>query len=238
MFRIAVCDDDKSELELLGDYAVRYSMQHKTDVTVKGYLSGEELLENYKKGEFDLIILDVEMGEMNGILTADRIRHIPDHEVDIMYLSNFPQYMQASFGVRAAQYLTKPMTYEIFEKRIGEIMEYLSEEKEKIIEIVSEKEKHYIKEQEIISIEAVRGKLIIRTEQDELIARGKIKDYEQVCKKYMIAPNRSILINTRYIRSVRDNNIVLKTGREIAISRKRIVQVKEDISRNISERIF
>ena len=237
MFKIAACDDDPSELTLIKGYVQRYSIRYNNDLTFDGYNSGEELLKDYEKGKYDLMFLDVEMGKMDGIMTADRIRHIPDHDVNIIYVSNYPQYMQASFGVRAAQYLTKPISYEIFENKVNEIIRYIAEDKDKVIEIEAERDKYYIRESEIISIETDGSKLLFITESDFIRARGKLSDYAKKCEKYMVMPNRSTLVNTRFIRMINNSEIVLTNGRRVGISRNRRTVIKQDINRNLRERL-
>lgn len=237
MLNIAACDDDPAELALIEGYVQRYSIRYDNEITFAGYSSGEELLKDYERGKYDLIFLDVEMGKMDGIMTAERIRHIPDHDVNIIYVSNYPQYMQASFGVRAAQYLTKPISFEIFENKVNEVIRYISEDKDKVIEIDAERDKYYIRESEIISIETDGQKLLLITEDDTIRIRGKLSDYAKKCEKYMVMPNRSILVNTRFIRMLNSNEIVLTNGRRVGISRNRRMLIKQEINRNLRERL-
>ncbi len=237
MFRIAACDDDPAQIKLLQQYAERYSIQYDNLLEMDGYKSGESLLQTYEKGQYELIFMDVEMDKMDGIYVAERIRHIPDHDVIIMYVSNYPQYMQASFGVRAAQYLTKPLTYEIFEKKINEIFDYLKEEIERVFDFIYEGEHYLVKESEIISIESDGAKLDVYTIRDHIKPRGRLKDYINKCQKYMISPNRSMLINTKYISKFNGNNIVLTDKRIIPISRMRAPEIRAIIGKNITERL-
>lgn len=237
MLKIAVCDDDESEIMLIKGYSERYSVQYDNFLEFTSFHSGEELLKRYKKGDFDLILLDVEMGEMDGIYVADQIRHIPDHDVNIIYVSNFPQYMQASFGVRAAQYLTKPLSYEIFEEKINELIAYITEDKENIIDVNYEGEHYFVGETSILSIESQGTKIRINTDKASFLIRGKISDYKNVCAKYMIMPNRSMLVNTRYIYRISGNVIELSNGQEIRISRRKIAEIKKEIGKNLSRRV-
>lgn len=237
MLNIAVCDDDPAELLLIKEYIARYCVKNDDSLTFTGFNCGEELLADYRKGKYDIIFLDVEMGKLDGIMTADRIRHIPDHDVNIMYVSNYPQYMQASFGVRAAQYLTKPISFETFESKIKDVLSYIEEEKDKTIELVISDERYYFKESDIITIETEGQKLLFTTENTSVLVRGKIRDYEKKCEKYMVSPNRSVLVNTRFIQKINGKDITLTNGRKIAISRQRCAAVKQEISKNLSARL-
>ncbi len=180
MLTIAVCDDELNEIEKIQDYGTRLAIRQNIEVKVDGYLSGEELLSQYEIGRYQIIMLDVEMGATDGILTAGRIRRIPDHEVIIMYVSRYPQYMQASFDVRAAQYISKPMSYDVFEEKIINALRYHEEEKEQYILFTYENMKYQIKDKDIILIESTKkGNRILRvtTKQGEFDAKGTLSDY-------------------------------------------------------------
>ncbi len=237
MLKIAICDDDEAEVKLIKEYANMYSIQNDNQLTCTGFHSGEELLSNYHKGDFDLILLDVEMDKMDGIYVANQIRHIPDHNVNIMYVSNYPQYMQASFGVRAAQYLTKPLSYEIFSQKINELIAYMTEDKEKVIDILYESEHYFVGEASIVSIEIQGRKLRIETEKESFIINGKLNEYRDICEKYMIMPNRSTLVNTKYIYKINSSEIELLNGKKIPISRRKSNEIKEAVGRNLARRI-
>ena len=90
--RVAICDDDEyvdSEIEgLLLDFGDRYKI--KFDITL--FSDGKELIDSYKGGEsYDLLYLDIEMKELNGLETARIIRNI-DKLVLIIYVSGHKSY--------------------------------------------------------------------------------------------------------------------------------------------------
>ena len=63
----------------------------------------------------------MEMPGRNGIETAQEIRNLPDRNVLIAFITSFPEYMQDSFDVQASQYLTKPISYELFEQKLDRL---------------------------------------------------------------------------------------------------------------------
>lgn len=48
-----------------------------------------------------------------------------------MFVTNYPEYMQQSFDVRAAQFFSKPLKYEIFKEKMNKILDYMSCEEDK-----------------------------------------------------------------------------------------------------------
>ena len=57
---IAVCDDDTKIQSIVQEYICKYSMEKDMDIKVDCYDSGEELCNQYQRGKYDLIFLDIE----------------------------------------------------------------------------------------------------------------------------------------------------------------------------------
>ena len=86
MLRIAVCDDDERVLGRTLDLLKHYE---RVPLQVDGYLSGEALLAAGKV--YDILLLDIDMGGLDGIETARRIRAV-DKEVKLIYITNYSDY--------------------------------------------------------------------------------------------------------------------------------------------------
>ena len=72
MIKIAVCDDEKQVRLRLLTIIQQYFNENNREVWVAGFKKGEELLN--AKTRFDIIFLDIEMPELNGIETAKILR--------------------------------------------------------------------------------------------------------------------------------------------------------------------
>jgi len=110
MIRIAVCDDNREELnritKILDELALIFP-----ELLVESFLSGEEFLEHYQKmcpaQLFDLIFLDIHLGEINGLYLAREIRK-RDGDVLIVYLTAHPEYVFGVFDTNPLDFLCKP----------------------------------------------------------------------------------------------------------------------------------
>ncbi|MGM9947110.1 response regulator transcription factor [Floccifex sp.] len=103
--KILVVDDQKEVLDIL-----------QILLTAEGYevilaKNGKEALENLKKMELDLILLDVMMPQINGYQTCLEIRKISN--VPILFLSAKSQDSDKTLGYSygADDYLSKPFSY-------------------------------------------------------------------------------------------------------------------------------
>ena len=113
MLRIAICDDDPTQLQkteyLLKDYL---SKRPALSGQISLFDKGDELLnaaEVYKG--FDLYILDILMPELNGIQTALKLRKLDDGG-EISYLTSSNDYAADSYNTNAFFYLLKPVNRE------------------------------------------------------------------------------------------------------------------------------
>lgn len=66
MFNVAICDDDKNFIQYVED--IIKELGYAEDVKFFEYLSGEEFLFDIdERGDLDLVVLDIQMGEKTEI---------------------------------------------------------------------------------------------------------------------------------------------------------------------------
>lgn len=115
MLRIACCDDEELQLEILADTLKKYAKDRLLQLEVFSFQSGEELLEAAKMQPFDVYILDMLMPEMSGMEVAMKLRMMGD-ESKIVVLSATVEYLSASYDADVFYYLLKPLDREKFAK--------------------------------------------------------------------------------------------------------------------------
>ncbi len=126
---IAVCDDngaDAARLVSMLEGAHKYRI----------FPSAEDLLFylDDSSESFDLYLLDIFMGEMNGVLLGKRIREINDSAL-ICYISSSPDYYAEAFSLYAFQYLLKPVTQESFRELLRRASSQLSHSRQQSIHL-------------------------------------------------------------------------------------------------------
>ena len=106
---IAVCDDQIEELEKLTALLQAWQSDLHSDVRFQTFRSGGQLLDAARAERFTLYLLDVLMPGMTGMDAAREIRSF-DAAADIIFLTTSPGFAYESYGVRAAEYLLKPIS--------------------------------------------------------------------------------------------------------------------------------
>lgn len=109
MINIAVCDDDLEITKSINKLLMKYQDERDLDFTVDLFNDGSGLKSSILKGKkYDLIYLDIEMRQMNGIATAKYIRSI-DTTVLLIYVSNYDNYLNELFEVEPFRFMSKPI---------------------------------------------------------------------------------------------------------------------------------
>lgn len=120
MINIAVCDDDLEITKSINKLLMKYQDERDLDFTVDLFNDGSGLKSSILKGKkYDLIYLDIEMRQMNGIATAKYIRSI-DTTVLLIYVSNYDNYLKELFEVEPFRFMSKPIN----DKRFYIIINY------------------------------------------------------------------------------------------------------------------
>ena len=71
--RIAICDDEKSYIEKIKK-DIKSFQTHENEFEFSEFESGEEFIAEFSNDKYDLLILDIEMKDLNGLQTAEFIK--------------------------------------------------------------------------------------------------------------------------------------------------------------------
>lgn|GEM_PF-2737527 len=75
MLKIAVCDDEPAQREYLASLVSRWADQKDTPVQISMFIHAEAFLFAYEdQKDFDILLLDIQMKEINGITLAETVR--------------------------------------------------------------------------------------------------------------------------------------------------------------------
>jgi DNA-binding NtrC family response regulator len=117
--RILVVDDDAGVREALSEFLLSLGY------VVVAVENGEEALAEYEKGEFDVVMADLIMPNMDGMELLRRIRDIKNNEVIFLMITGHPSISTAVEAINrgADDYITKPFHLEDVKLRISKALE-------------------------------------------------------------------------------------------------------------------
>ena len=133
MIHIAIVEDEMNYVRTLEDYIQRYRQEKQEEIRVSIFADGEDITENYD-GQFDIILMDIQMRFMDGMTAAEKIRDL-DREVVILFITNMIQYAVKGYEVDAMDYVLKPVEYFAFSQKLDKAIGRISRNTQKYIAI-------------------------------------------------------------------------------------------------------
>ena len=107
-YKTAVCDDSAADRQYLSDLVRQWARSAGHTVTIAEFPSAESFLFHYaEEKDYDILLLDIEMGNMDGITMARRLRREND-TVQIVFITGYSDYISEGYEVDALHYLMKP----------------------------------------------------------------------------------------------------------------------------------
>lgn len=221
---IAICDDDPEIISTLTKILWQFQIATDHNLKIDSFSNGNQLLEAYHApGTYHILFLDVEMPERNGIETAMNIRNKQDYRVNIVFVSNYPEYMQSSFSVHPFHYLQKPITSEIITKVMNQIIAEIQKlfTPYTLIDISGTKTLININEIQYIQIANSKIKeLNFHFPDQQITTRGLISNWAKQLEEHnFLLCRRDILLNLSAIHYFTDTHVILRTGECVPTSR-------------------
>lgn len=198
MIQIALVEDDANYVSELKGYLKEYETERAEKIEVTVFSDGEDIVSEYK-GEFDIILMDVEMRLMDGMTAAEKIREL-DTEVIIIFITNMPQYAIQGYKVDALDYVLKPVSYFAFTQRIERALSRLPQKKTNFLMIGGRNGVAKLDVSTIYYIEVQNHELIYHTTKGNYSMNGSMKEVEgSLDKNQFFRCHRCYLINLEYV---------------------------------------
>ncbi|WP_419726098.1 LytR/AlgR family response regulator transcription factor [Terrisporobacter petrolearius] len=225
MIKIVICEDEKEQQELLGKYIKEIfdGLSVKYELGVSN--SGEELLENYSK-DTDILLLDIQMGKINGMDTARKTRKLDD-KVEIIFITSLIEYVLEGYEVRAYRYLIKPVKYDDLKNIILTCIKEI-DIKNKYIIIKNQGNRIKLDINEITYIEVQKEDITIHTLNKIYETKGTMNNIEKEinCISFFRC-HKSYLLNLEQVKSIKQYVAILENKEEVPVSRYRFKDTKD-----------
>lgn len=230
MIKIAVCEDDKIQRENMKEYLYKILSENNTKHEIIEFESGEELLSKYPQN-IDILLLDIQMGELNGMETARKIR-IFDNKVEIIFTTAVLEYIQEGYEVRAYRYLIKPIKFNEFEKQINSCITDIINRKNNYLVISQKNNLNRIEISSILFIETKIGKreLIVYTKDGIQYVKTTMNKIEKELEKHnFVRCHSGYMVNLCEIEALNQGMVIIKDN-QIPVSKRKIKEVKEKLT--------
>lgn len=113
-YKITICDDEQKDRDFVAALSRRWAGQRGNTVELTEFSSAEQFLFCYgEQSDYDILLLDIEMGQMDGVQLAKQLRQ-KNETIQIVFVTGYSDYISEGYEVAALHYLMKPVREEKF----------------------------------------------------------------------------------------------------------------------------
>ena len=223
---IAVCDDEEYFREHMKKMIGEYLRENEVLFDVDTYQDGMEFCkEESNLYKYNVIFLDIDMPDKNGMETAQAIRR-KNSDVDIVFITVMQQYVFEGYKVGAVRYIMKKDMEELLPECMDALLQkYLRSGRKMKFPFVQGERTVLLKN--VLYIE-IQSHMLCFTVGDEVLHMyGQIGKLEmQLADSHFVRCHQSYLVNLEHIASIKNYWLFLSNGTEIPVSRSRYSEVK------------
>ncbi|MBP3322619.1 MAG: response regulator transcription factor [Clostridia bacterium] len=207
---IAIVDDLIEDIEFTRNILKAWAEEKGVEYISEEFSSAESFLFRFsEKKDYDILLLDIEMGGMDGVNMAKLIRK-ENESAEIIFITGYSDYISEGYEVNALHYLMKPVN----EKKLKEVLSKAKErlkKNEKRLQIEVNDEMLLIPLYEIKFIEVMKNYVTIHAKNDYTV-RKTLSEIETELDDRFFRIGRSFIVNLKEIERVTKAEVKLIGG--------------------------
>lgn len=210
--RILICDDDELVVEQLHEFLKSFfTSEHLKCPEIDIFYNGESLLAD--DGEKDILFLDVEMPDMNGIYVGNELKRA-NNNIIIFIVTSYAEYLDDAMRFHVFRYLSKPLEKHRFFRNMKDAIDLYNSISYKI-PIETKRGVYTVTASSIIAVEAISRKVIVHTTTRDYESTHPMQYWQDMLpKNRFFQTHRSYIVNFEHVRDfdhslihMADNNL-------------------------------
>lgn len=221
MLHIAILDDQKSDANQLKDILIPYVTHRQDAYSFELFYDGASLLASQTK--FDLLFLDIEVGEENGIEIAKEVRkRLP--ACFIIVVTNYVKYSIQGYKIQAARYLLKPIVASLLYSELDEVLQDYKRAK---IQVQNQRgDEEWISVPAISYLEAYERKTMFHIGKQCYLHGDGVQHWgKQLEDAWFIQCYKGIYVNVANIKQISKDALHLEDKQILPLARRRYEDV-------------
>ncbi len=233
MLQVAVCDDEVIECCNMARKIKAILEEMNIPCIIRQFWSGRELLQALES--FDIVFLDIIMGDLDGMKTAQIFREKASDKI-LIFVSSSREYVFEAYDVEAFQYLLKPVDDRKLKRVLQKAVLKTERRSQEFIIVSRERQKKKLFLDDIYYFE-IKGRMV-----DVHGPEGIFTYYEQIGElenklrdKGFFRCHKSYLINLKYVDGYNRQEVILENGERIVIAKRRYDQFVQEVLKVMRE---
>lgn len=213
---IGICDDDEIIREKIKQNCLDTIGKYDNEILLKEFSDGEEIFK--EKTIPDILILDIEMKNMDGIAVKNRLQN-KQETAFIIFVSSHDEMMADAYGLNVIGFVTK----KYMDAQLPKILEVALQLTTKAVIIDGNINSHDIV---YVSSEHVYNNLHLKNGDTKLVRISSRELESQLERADFVRVHREYLVNLEYVEDITEKTISVK-GNNIPISTRLYADVKK-----------
>ena len=216
-YRVAIVDDSRTDAEFVKGILNSWADLRQANIQAEVFPSAEAFLFRYAEDkEWDILLLDIEMGAMDGVTMAKRVRQ--DNEaVQIVFITGYSDYIAEGYEVAALHYLMKPVNKDKLLAVLDRAMEKRKQE-ERCLNLEAYGEMVRIPFYEIRYLDVHQNYVTVHAKADYTVKRT-LGDFEKELDARFCRVGRGMILNLKFIQRVTKTEVRLSDGTILPLPR-------------------
>ena len=215
--KLAICDDNEEYAQFIESLAIRWAGQSGIQVRTARFPSAEAFLFRYEEErDFDILLLDVEMGGMDGVELAKRVRREND-DVQIVFITGYTDYIAEGYEVAALHYLTKPVDpdklFQVLTRAVGRLRR-----NEPVLTLELPGETVRVPLRKIRYVDVLHNYVTVHAGREYAVKRA-LGELERELDGSFYRIGRSCIVNLAFVRRVTRSAVELSGGESLPLPR-------------------
>ncbi len=231
MIYIAICDDNKKEIEKLEKKVRQYLEEKKEIAEIFTYTKSSLLKYDIQEGKyFDIVLTDIEMPDMDGMkLVSDIKKYLPD--LFIIFITAYLKYVIDAFELAVFRYIPKNMLEERLNNALSDAIQMLKVQSNQYYMIHMPTRLEKIPYQDILYIqkEGKNGIFYLKNHKTTFIRKSLKQILEELSSEDFVYIDRGIIVNLVHIIKIKKYVVELTGGIQLQASHSKLEIVKNKL---------
>ena len=232
--KIAVCDDEIIFARKLEKIINKYCTVKQIPFQIDIYQSGKEFIaDNIKMMEYQIVFLDINMEEIDGLEAARELRKLC-RDTYVIFVTAFINYTLEGYKVDAIRYLLKSDGN--FGQSVCESLDAVFEKmqyKPHIREFSFQQGARRVALEKIVYIESSLHKLTFYVAEEGIVPYTMYETLNHIAAKFsgdFVRIHQSYLVNLRFVRRIEGNNLLLQDNLALPVARSKLKEVRQKVA--------
>lgn len=226
IIKIAICDDEKSYLQIIEFKLNRLLDIYKDEYEINTFHNLDDLDYFLKNNSCDILFLDIMINDTNSVEWS--IENIKNKNTQIIFMTAFPDEAYLLSESRFCYYIIKPrLTEEMLSSAVSKALLNITKKDSNLTTIKIGYNSYTINFQDVLYIESLNNSLKLHLNKGEMIIYSTLKEFQKNLPMNFLKVHKSYIVNMNHVTAFKPHKFTINNGDEIPVPAKKYSKITE-----------